>query len=182
MIFRFGTFELDTVLGVLRHDGLRVRLSDKPFQLLNLLVEHQGKIVSRDAVRQRLWGAETFVDFEGNVSVTLAKLRQVLSDSPDRPLFIETIPRRGYRFIAPVTSLAESSSAASVGSDSEPEFPATENPARAAPTAVVLARRPAWILATLVCVAAIVGGLLYFGWLRLSAPAAGASHKISINI
>ena len=82
MIFRFGTFELDTVLGVLRHDGLRVRLSDKPFQLLNLLVEHQGKIVSRDEVRQRLWGAETFVDFEGNVSVTLAKLRQVLTTRP----------------------------------------------------------------------------------------------------
>lgn len=180
VIFRFGTFELDTVLGVLRHDGLRVRLSDKPFQLLNLLVEHQGKIVSRDEVRQRLWGAETFVDFEGNVSVTLAKLRQVLSDSPDRPLFIETIPRRGYRFIAPVTSLAEST--ASVVSDSEPELPSTEHPARAAPTVAVLARRPAWILASLVCVAVIVGGLLYFGWLRLFAPAAGASHKISILV
>jgi DNA-binding winged helix-turn-helix (wHTH) protein len=156
-------------LGVLRHDGLRVRLSDKPFQLLNLLVEHQGKIVSRDAVRQRLWGAETFVDFEGNVSVTLAKLRQVLSDSPDRPLFIETIPRRGYRFIAPVTSLAES--AALEGGHRIGQHAGTAGKA----LRCRIGGRPAGCDAHL-C-GRHCGRFVVFRWLRLSAPAAGASQN-----
>ena len=105
MVFQFGAFELDTVSGDMRQNGLRIRLADKPFQLLVLLVERRGTIVNREQVRERLWGSNTFVDFEGNLSVILTKLRQVLSDSPDRPLFIETVPRRGYRFIAPATSV-----------------------------------------------------------------------------
>jgi DNA-binding winged helix-turn-helix (wHTH) protein len=72
MVFRFGTFELDPVLGVLRHDGLRVRLSDKPFRLLNLLVECPRQILNHEQIRQCLWGSDTLVDFGGNVSVILA--------------------------------------------------------------------------------------------------------------
>ena len=100
-IYRFGLFEVNPHRGELTRKGLRVKLQEQPFQLLVLLLENAGDLVGRDVVRQRLWPGNTFVDFDSSLSVAIGKLREALGDSADNPRFIETIPRRGYRFIAP---------------------------------------------------------------------------------
>jgi DNA-binding winged helix-turn-helix (wHTH) protein/tetratricopeptide (TPR) repeat protein/TolB-like protein len=102
-MFRFGLFELDTQSKTLAKNGLRVKVQEQPLCVLAILLERAGEIVTRDELRQRLWPDGTFVDFEGSLYVILKRLRTVLADDPENPRFIETVPRRGYRFIAPVT-------------------------------------------------------------------------------
>jgi TolB-like protein/DNA-binding winged helix-turn-helix (wHTH) protein/Tfp pilus assembly protein PilF len=102
-VVQFGTFQADFRTGELRRQGFQIRLQDKPLQLLATLVERPGTLVTRDELRQRLWGDQTFVDFERSLNIAIAKLRAALGDSAHSPRFIETLPRRGYRFIAPVT-------------------------------------------------------------------------------
>jgi eukaryotic-like serine/threonine-protein kinase len=99
----FGTFELDRESGELFKRGLPCRLQEKPLQLLLLLLEHPGEIVSREDLQRRLWPNGTYVDYDKGLNTAVKKLRYTLGDSPDKPVFIETIPRRGYRFIAPVS-------------------------------------------------------------------------------
>ena len=98
----FGPFDADLRSGELRKHGVRLKLQDQPFQLLALLLEHPGDVVTREELRQRLWPADTFVDFDTGLNSAVKKLRDVLADSADEPRYIETIPRRGYRFIAPL--------------------------------------------------------------------------------
>ena len=100
---RFGAFELDLRTGELRKAGIRVSLPEQPFQVLKALIERPGDLVTREELRQRLWPAETFVDFEHGLNAAVRRLRDALGDSADVPRFVETLPRRGYRFIAPVT-------------------------------------------------------------------------------
>ncbi len=102
-IARFGIFEADIDSRVLTRSGLRVRLQDQPFQVLVLLIERPGEIVSREDIRQKLWSADTYVEFDDGLNTAIKKLRTALGDAADNPRFIETIPRRGYRFVAPVT-------------------------------------------------------------------------------
>jgi DNA-binding winged helix-turn-helix (wHTH) protein/tetratricopeptide (TPR) repeat protein/TolB-like protein len=102
-IFRFGLFEADVGRNVLTREGLRVKIQDQPFRVLILLLERPGDIVTREELRQQLWQEGTFVDFDGSLNVILKKLRAALGDDPENPRFIETIPKRGYRFIAPVS-------------------------------------------------------------------------------
>src|ERR1051326_9479716 len=90
--------------GELRKAGTRVKLQDKPFQLLLLLLERPGEIVGREEVRQKLWPADTFVDFDHSLGTAIAKLRTALGDSARSPLFIETVANHGYKFIAPVAT------------------------------------------------------------------------------
>jgi pentatricopeptide repeat protein len=97
----FGPFEADLRSGELRKHGVRLKLQDQPFQVLALLLEHAGDVVTREELRQRLWPADTFVDFDTGLNSAVKKLRDVLADSAEEPRYIETIPRRGYRFIAP---------------------------------------------------------------------------------
>src|SRR5271157_39253 len=104
--FNFGTFEVDLRLRELRKQGLKVKLQDKPLMVLALLLEQAGEIVTREDLRRRLWPSDTFVDFDANLNTTLNKLRRALGDSADNPRFIETLPRHGYRFIAPVEAVA----------------------------------------------------------------------------
>ena len=99
---RFGVFEADIEAGELRKHGLRLKLSEQPFQILTILLATPGETVSRDYLRERLWPGDTFVDFDHGLNNAVMRLREVLGDSSDHPRFIETIPRRGYRFIAPV--------------------------------------------------------------------------------
>src|SRR5947207_13685326 len=99
---RFGDFEADCFSGQLRHYGARVRLPDQSFRMLILLLERAGEVVTRDELRQELWGEDTFVDFEAGMHSAVKRLRDALGDSAERPRFIETLPRRGYRFIASV--------------------------------------------------------------------------------
>ncbi len=99
---RFGAFDVDFRSGELRKHGIRLKLQDQPFQVLALLLERAGDVVSREELRQKLWPADTFVDFDTGLNSAVKKLRDVLSDSADEPRYIETLPRRGYRFIAQV--------------------------------------------------------------------------------
>ena len=101
-IVRFGLFELDIRARELRKRGVKVRLPDQPFQVLQLLLEHPGEVVTREELRQRLWPADTFVDFDLSLNSAVRKLREALGDSAEHSTFIETLPRRGYRFIGPV--------------------------------------------------------------------------------
>ncbi len=101
-VVRFGAFELDLRVGELRKAGLRVNLQEQPFKVLECLVERPGELVTREELRQRLWQDDTFVDFEHGVNAAVKRLRETLGDSAETPRFIETLPRRGYRLIAPV--------------------------------------------------------------------------------
>ena len=101
-LVRFGAFELDARAGELWKAGGRVSLQDQPLKVLACLLERPGELVSREDLRQRLWPGDTFVDFEHGVNAAVKRLRETLGDSADTPRFIETLPRRGYRFIAPV--------------------------------------------------------------------------------
>lgn len=99
---RFGPYEVDLRSGEVYKHGIRLKLQDQPFQVLAILLEHSGDVVTRDELRQKLWPADTFVDFDTGLNSAIKKLRDVLSDSADEPRYIETLHRRGYRFIAPV--------------------------------------------------------------------------------
>jgi cholera toxin transcriptional activator len=110
---RFGTFELDPASGELRKQGVKVRLSEQPFQILHLLLDRPGAVVTRQEIRERLWTADTFVDFDVGLNSAIRKLRETLGDSAENPRFIETLLRRGYRFIAPVQPAAPGHAASS---------------------------------------------------------------------
>ena len=101
-LVRFGGFELDRDAGELRKHGLKIRLADQPFQILLLLLERPGRVVTREELKKKLWESDTFVDFDRGLNKAVNRLRDVLGDSADRPRFIETLPKRGYRFIASV--------------------------------------------------------------------------------
>lgn len=101
-VFRFGVFELDARSGELRRHGLKVRFPDQSFQILKVLLSRPGEVVTRDELRQTLWTSDTFVDFEVGLNSAVRKLRAALDDAAENPKFVETIPRRGYRFVAPV--------------------------------------------------------------------------------
>jgi TolB-like protein/DNA-binding winged helix-turn-helix (wHTH) protein len=100
--YHFGVFELDPLSGELYKHGIRVKLQDQPFQVLVVLLERPGEMVTREELRQRLWGHDTYVDFDHSLNISINKLRDALGDSATSPRFIETLPRRGYRFLAPV--------------------------------------------------------------------------------
>src|ERR1700756_3558218 len=99
---RFGVFELDPRAGELRKHGLRVRLQEQPFRVLEMLLEHAGKVVSREELQKKLWPADTFVDFDHGLNKAINKIRGALGDSAESPRFVETVSRRGYRFLAEV--------------------------------------------------------------------------------
>lgn len=129
---RFGVFEADLSSGELRKNGSKMRLQEQPFQVLAMLLEKPGEIVTRDDLRQRLWPADTFVDFDHSLNTAIAKLRDALGDSASSPRFIETLARRGYRFLAPVqweTGTAQNGAAAATSAavtavnSAHPELP-----------------------------------------------------------
>jgi DNA-binding winged helix-turn-helix (wHTH) protein len=100
--YRFGEYELDTDAGELRRHASRLKLQPQPFKLLVLLVRRAGSLVTREEIRHELWTDGTFVDFEQAVNFCIKQIRDVLRDQADRPLYVQTVPKRGYRFIAPV--------------------------------------------------------------------------------
>jgi len=104
-VLRFGAFEADLHARELRRQGMHIKLQDQPFQVLAILLENAGEIVTRDQLRQKLWPVDTFVDVDNGLNAIINRLREALSDSAESPRFVETIPRRGYRFVAPVTEV-----------------------------------------------------------------------------
>ena len=106
-VYRFGLFEADLAQGTLTRQGAAVKLQEQPFRILALLLEARGQLLTREELRRKIWPEGTFVEFGGCMNTALMKLRAALNDSADNPVFIETVPRQGYRFIAPVELLAE---------------------------------------------------------------------------
>lgn len=106
-LFRFGQFAADAARTTLTRKGVRVKIQDQPFRVLILLLENSPEIVTREELRRNLWPAGTHVDFDGSLNVILKKLRAAIDDDSENPRFIETVPRRGYRFIAPVTEVSQ---------------------------------------------------------------------------
>src|SRR5215470_11038990 len=104
-LVRFGVFEVDLATGELRKNGARLRLQEQPFQVLAVLLENAGRVVTRDDLRQKIWPADTFVDFDHSLNTAVGKIRDALGDSATNPRFLETLARRGYRFIAPVNGV-----------------------------------------------------------------------------
>ncbi len=111
-VVRFGVFEADLKSGELRKNGVKIKLQEQPFQVLAMLLEHPGDVVTREDVRQRLWPADTFVDFDHSLNTAINKLREALGDSASNPRFVETLARRGYRFLAPVQGVERTPPAA----------------------------------------------------------------------
>src|SRR5579863_4732535 len=101
-MLKFGPYLVDLAAGEVRKNGSRIRLQEKPLRVLALLAERQGQVVTREELKKHLWPEDTFVDFETGLNTAVSKLRDALSDSAETPRYIETIPRRGYRFISPV--------------------------------------------------------------------------------
>lgn len=127
---RFGVFELNPKTGELRKGGLRIRLQEQPFRVLIALLERPGRLVTRKDLQKRLWPGDTFVDFDQGLGTAIRKLREALGDSADNPRFIETLPRRGFRFIAPVNGHAGAAAAGPVAPSQTQEPSARQNGSR----------------------------------------------------
>jgi len=168
-LVRFGPFEVEFRAGELLKNGRRIRLQDQPLQVLAMLLEKPGELVTREEVRKRLWLEDTFVDFDHGLNNAINRLREALNDSADAPRFIETLPRRGYRFIAevrndtpapieeaPQATTTERSIASSVGA---PELPAAVTAALALPKRQL---KKLWLAAASIGIAAAVILALYF--------------------
>ncbi len=161
---RFGAFEVDPRAGELRKHGIRIKLREQPFQILLMLLERPGEVVTREELRAKLWPADTFVDFDHGLNAAVNKLREALGDSAEAPRYVETLPRRGYRFIGPrdgSTSAAE---------EAKPDVVAVAGPAM--PPRAWRAGRAAAVAGMLV----IAAGASYFAWRhpwRQAQPSAG---------
>ena len=105
-IVRFGSFEADLHTRELRKHGLKLKVQEQPFQVLAMLLARPGELVTREEIRSRLWPQDTFIDFDHGLNAAVRRLRDALNDNAETPRFVETLPRRGYRFIAPVEKLS----------------------------------------------------------------------------
>jgi DNA-binding winged helix-turn-helix (wHTH) protein/Tfp pilus assembly protein PilF len=152
---RFGLFEADLQQRVLTRNGLRVRLQDQPFQVLAILLERPGEIVTRDRLREKLWSADNYVEFDDGLNTAIKKLRLALGDTADNPRFVETVHRRGYRFVAPVSFFSETKPEEVGPSSPKP------SPLRSEPT--TLATEPGRAAGHLRYVPAIIAGILIVG-------------------
>jgi DNA-binding winged helix-turn-helix (wHTH) protein len=125
--YRFGTFEADAETGELRRQGVRVKLNSQPFQMLLLLLERPGQLVTRKEIARRIWPEGTFVDYEHGVNSAVNRIREALGDTAANPRFVETLARRGYRFVAPVEALRQETSVEMPGE--QQQFPMGETTA-----------------------------------------------------
>jgi eukaryotic-like serine/threonine-protein kinase len=155
---RFGLFEADLSAGELRKRGRKIPLQDQPFRVLSLLVQRPGELITRDEFQKALWPGDTFVEFDEGLNKAIQKLRQALDDSSDNPRFIETLPRKGYRFIAPVDR-ANGEPAAAPNEQTNPD---AVRPPAAAPIRPAITERLAWALLTAVTVALGVVSVVHF--------------------
>lgn len=187
-VFRFGLFEADSARNSLTRGGARVKIQEQPFRVLLMLLEHPGEIVTREELRQKLWPDGTFVDFDGSLNVTLKKLRAAIDDDSDNPCFVETIPRRGYRFIAPVSVTDASAAAAGVVDAGGQAANATEAAPVASAGRKPSLRRPIYValtITTLVIVAVLITAQI--SWYRKAEEAnqltlpAHASAPVSVR-
>jgi DNA-binding winged helix-turn-helix (wHTH) protein len=159
-VVRFGVFEVTPRTGELRKQGLRVKLQEQPFRVLCLLLARPGELVTREELRAKLWSADTFVDFEHGLNKAMSKLREALGDDRETPRYIETLPRRGYRFIAP---------AIGTGVPEKPAEPDAMPPPSSAGPSSVPARGIRWLapaVTLLLLVLAVTGASLLYRMVR----------------
>jgi eukaryotic-like serine/threonine-protein kinase len=182
---KFDSFEVDSSLGELRKNGLRIPIQEKPLRLLSALAEHQGELVTRGELHQLLWQGEAFVDFENGLNVAVRKLRAALGDESESPRYIETVPRRGYRFLAPVeivsaeTGRLPAPQAAEGASLAAPDGRTQSGPSVATRARPVRGRMGRVVL---VCAAAlvIVGAIVM--WLNYNRPVFSFDSRSSVLI
>lgn len=176
--YRFGPFELDTRAGELRRHGLKVRLRGRPIEILTCLVERAGEVVTRDDLRNRLWTSDTFVDFDHGLNSAMNKLREALGDTAENPRYVETVPRRGYRFVAQVESVTRPQPTAPAPLRPAPS-PAAEAAAAPVPSAAGQTRHTAvrWIVAASVIALVAVGA-----WILRDVPRRVASDKAMLVV
>lgn len=155
---RFGVFQADFHAGELFKHGIRIKLQDQPFQVLIILLERPGQIVTREELRGRLWPQNTFVDFDHSLNIAMNKLRDALGDSAGNPRFIQTLPRRGYRFLAPVEGLPGVARAATKQSP-----PATTTLAREAPLVAPPSRLAKWVAVAAGAFSVVTGRVSPYG-------------------
>src|SRR5215467_4790244 len=157
---RFGDFLVDFESFELRKHGIRLKLQDQPFQILRLLLQCPGQLVTRDELCAALWADSTFVDFDAGLNAAVRRLRDVLIDSADEPRYIETLPRHGYRFIAPVEILAESEPPAEKPFHVAEEIKVDEAPSDIAiPTELIASPRRNWWIRSLLPACVLVATL-----------------------
>jgi len=154
-------FEVDLLTGELRRNGLKVKLQEQPFQVLATLLERPGEIITRDELQQRLWPADTFVDFDHSINAAIRRLRDALGDSPESPIFVETVARRGYRFIAPLERHHSTNTASSVEDPRRESFPIRFWQAVLEKRQAVLQKRKTALIALAICVTILV--LFFYG-------------------
>lgn len=171
--YRFGVYEVDLRRGELRKHGTRVKIQDKPFQVLAVLLERPGEIVTRDELRERLWPADTYVEFDDGLNAAVKKLRSALNDSAGRPHYIETVPKHGYRFVAPLMTVGTNELAADIPVN-------TANELVAATFREAVTRHPlrTWIVVSVSCVLAAVLALVAFQHRNVEAHRAEAVQEI----
>src|SRR5579863_2029733 len=129
-VHRFGVFEVDFASGELRKSGMRQNLSGQPFEVLRILLEHPHEVVTREELRRHLWPDNTFVDYDLALKRVINRLREALGDSADNPRFVETIPRKGYRFIAPVSANGVERNVAELEAEDTIDVPLQSNRSR----------------------------------------------------
>jgi TolB-like protein/DNA-binding winged helix-turn-helix (wHTH) protein len=180
----FGPFEVDLVARELRCRSKKINLQEKPFQVLAILLEQPGELVTREELRQKLWPADTFVDFEHSINTAVKKVREALEDSGDHPKFIETLPRRGYRFIAPVERSAARPSVIELvpsGRETDLDLSDTEEgKGQSLWYAVPYLRNTAWVSVPVLIVAAIVAGIWYRHTSQKNAPPITTMASIAV--
>ena len=179
-IVRFGTFDADLDGGELRKNGLKVPLPSQPFQVFAILLEHSGKIVSREELRHQVWPDGTFVDFDHGLNTAITKIRTALGDSAENPRFVETLPRRGYRFIAPV----DGASPPAVSQNGQLAGPADESaavlPAQASSSAVIAAAKQHrwWVAGGVFAVLTLLGAAGFGGYFHLASSCSQAFPEL----
>src|SRR5262245_10344777 len=173
-VCRFGLYEADLDAGTLKRHGIPVKLQEQPFRILTFLLERPGYIISREELCNRLWPEGTYVEFDGSLNTALMKLRAVLNDDPENPRFVETVPKKGYRFIAPVqfqeppltTASPEAESEAAGRGQTAAEIPlSTDIRISTLPSELPEAHRGLWIaLLALLAATALAAVLVWRYW------------------
>ena len=166
---RFGVFEVDLRAGELRRNGIKVKVQEQPFQVLAELLDRPGQVVTREELRNRLWQADTYVDFDHSLNAAIRRLRDALGDSAENPTFVETVARRGYRFLAPVTEIPQNGGPVAVES--------------IAPVPVVPAKRVRswWLAAVISAVLLLIAGLIIGFHIPQQGQVPGRTTRLTAN-
>ena len=157
-LISFGVFEVDLAAGELRKSGVKIKLQDQPFRVLAALLARPGEVVTREELREKLWRDGTFVDFDRGVNTAVNKIREALGDSASHPRFVETLPRRGYRFVGPVEGVRQRATDGTADSTVAAAKPAV------LPTGPIGSRRGLYGGLAAVAAAMLLGGAYWLGY------------------